>query len=80
MFWTAFHSVMSAKDQPLPPSPQASVAAFDNTNAPVRAEALPLAVELYHCFGASITQRYAGLRPVQFKDFEAAVKHLPAVS
>ena len=41
-----------------------------------RAEALPLAVQLYKCFGASIRKPYECLRPVQLKDFDAAVADL----
>jgi len=57
----------------------ASVAAFDNTHAPVRAHALQLAVELYRCFGKIMVKRYEGLRAVQFKDYLAAVEGLPEV-
>lgn len=41
-----------------------------------RAEALPLAVEIYKNFGALVRKKYEGLRSVQLKDFEAMVADL----
>lgn len=45
---------------------------FDSTVAPVRAEAKPLAVELYKYMGATLRASYENLRPAQQKEIDEA--------